>query len=54
VNLFVTIPAGDRGAGLFAAIGRALSHGPAILATHAALGFVSLIVRWADTRERHI
>lgn len=43
VNLYATIPAGDQGGGEFAAIGRALSHGPAGLAVHAGLGLLLLI-----------
>jgi len=43
VNLYVTVPARDQGGGEFAAIGRALSHGPAGLAVHAGLGLLLLI-----------
>ncbi|MGP8000047.1 MAG: hypothetical protein ACLPKI_22440 [Streptosporangiaceae bacterium] len=43
VNLYATVPAADRGGGEFAAIGRALSHGPAGLAAHASLGLLLLI-----------
>ncbi len=43
VNLYATIPAGDQGGGEFAAIGRALSHGPAGLAVHTGLGLLLLI-----------
>ncbi len=51
VNLYATIPAGDRGSGIFGAIGRALTNGPASLATHAGLGLlivlaaIALVVR---------
>src|SRR5580693_2632348 len=42
VNLYATIPARDQGGGEFAAIGRALSNGPAGLAVHTALGLLLL------------
>jgi hypothetical protein len=51
VNLYATIPAKDSGSGIFGAIGRALSNGPASLAAHAGLGLlivlaaVALVVR---------
>jgi len=51
VNLYATIPAKDKGSGIFGAIGRALTDGPASLATHAGLGLlivlaaVALVVR---------
>jgi hypothetical protein len=51
VNLYATIPAKDKGGGIFGAIGRALTNGPASLATHAGLGLlivlaaVALVVR---------
>jgi hypothetical protein len=51
VNLYATIPAGDKGSGIFGAIGRALTSGPASLATHAGLGLlivlaaIALVVR---------
>lgn len=51
VNLYATIPARDKGNGIFGAIGRALTNGPASLATHAGLGLlivlaaVALVVR---------
>lgn len=57
VNLYATIPAGDKGRGIFGAIGRALSNGPASLATHAGLGLlivlaaIALVVR--STIARH-
>lgn len=40
VNLYVELPGGDQGAGVFAAIGRALSDGPAAVAVHAAVGLL--------------
>ncbi len=43
VNLYVTVPASDQGSGFFTAIGKALSHGPAALATHAALGVLLVL-----------
>jgi len=43
VSLYVTVPGRDQGGGEFAAIGRALSSGPAALATHAALGLFLLL-----------
>ncbi|HSR86340.1 MAG TPA: hypothetical protein VLM11_19350 [Streptosporangiaceae bacterium] len=57
VNLYATIPAKDRGSGTFGAIGRALTSGPASLATHAGLGLlivlaaVALVVRAIITRH---
>jgi hypothetical protein len=42
VNLYATIPSRDQGGGEFAAIGRALSHGPAGLAVHTGLGLLLL------------
>jgi hypothetical protein len=51
VNLYATIPARDKGSGIFGAIGRALTNGPGSLATHAGLGVlivlaaVALVVR---------
>jgi hypothetical protein len=56
VNLYVTVPAADRG-GLVAAIGKALSNPPAALASHAGLGLliavaaVALVVRSALLRH---
>jgi hypothetical protein len=58
VNLYATIPAKDKGSGIFGAIGRALTNGPASLATHAGLGLlivlaaVALVVR--SIVSRHI
>jgi hypothetical protein len=57
VNLYATIPAKDRGSGIFGAVGRALTSGPASLATHAGLGLlivlaaVALLVRSIVTRH---
>jgi hypothetical protein len=57
VNLYATIPAKDRGSGIFGAVGRALTSGPASLATHAGLGLlivlaaVALVVRSIVTRH---
>jgi hypothetical protein len=57
VSLYVTVPGRDQGGGEFAAIGRALSNGPAALAVHAALGLllllgsVVLVVRAAAARS---
>jgi hypothetical protein len=57
VSLYVTVPGQDQGGGEFAAIGRALSNGPAALAVHAALGLllllgsVVLVVRAAAARS---
>ncbi len=58
VNLYVTVPARDHGGGALAAIGRALSGGPAALAIHAGLGLlivagtISLVVRSVLSRRR--
>jgi hypothetical protein len=57
VNLYATIPAKDEGSGIFGAIGRALTNGPASLATHAGVGLlivlaaVALVVRSIVTRH---
>jgi len=57
VNLYATIPAKDNGSGIFGAIGRALTNGPASLAIHAGLGLlivlaaVALVVRSIVTRH---
>ena len=57
VNLYATVPAKDRGSGVFGAIGRALTNGPASLATHAGLGLlivlaaIALVVRSIVTRH---
>lgn len=44
VNLYATIPARDKGSGIVGAIGRALTNGPASLATHAGLGLLIVLV----------
>jgi phosphoglycerol transferase MdoB-like AlkP superfamily enzyme len=57
VNLYATIPAKDKGSGIFGAIGKALTNGPASLATHAGiaplivLAAVALVVRSTVTRH---
>jgi len=57
VNLYATIPARDKGSGVFGAIGRALTYGPVSLATHAGLGLlivvaaVVLVIRSIVTRH---
>jgi hypothetical protein len=57
VNLYATIPAKDKGSGIFGAIGKALTNGPASLATHAGvallivLAAVALVVRSIVTRH---
>lgn len=47
VNLYAQIPAGDRGKGVFAAFGAAVSHGPVALAVHAVLGTLLLVTALA-------
>jgi hypothetical protein len=60
VNLYVTVPGRDHGGGLPAAVGKALSNGPAALAVHAGIGLILLIgvivlaVRAIQTRHRMI
>jgi hypothetical protein len=57
VNLYGTIPANDKGSGIFGAIGKALTNGPASLATHAGLALlivlaaIALVVRSIVTRH---
>jgi phosphoglycerol transferase MdoB-like AlkP superfamily enzyme len=57
VNLYATIPAKDKGSGIFGAIGKALTNGPASLATHAGvallivLAAIALVVRSIVTRH---
>ncbi|HUC22511.1 MAG TPA: hypothetical protein VMA73_07380 [Streptosporangiaceae bacterium] len=57
VNLYATIPAKDKGGGIFGAIGSSLTNGPASLATHAGLGLLivlaaaALVVRSIATRH---
>jgi hypothetical protein len=43
VNLYVTVPKRDHGGGVPAAVGRALSNGPAALAVHAGLGLILVV-----------
>jgi len=43
VNLYTPVPKTDQGRGLAVAVGRALSHPPAVLAIHAALGLLLLV-----------
>jgi hypothetical protein len=43
VNLYVTVPAADKGSGVLTAVGRALTKGPAALAVHAGLGLLLIL-----------
>ena len=43
VNLYARVPKTDQGRGVATAAGRALSHPPAVLAIHAALGLLLLV-----------
>jgi asparagine N-glycosylation enzyme membrane subunit Stt3 len=43
VNLYATVPAQDKGSGIFGAIGRALTNGPGSLASHAGLGLLIVL-----------
>jgi hypothetical protein len=43
VNLYVHIPAADRGNGIASALGRALTSQPVVLAVHAGLGLLLLV-----------
>jgi hypothetical protein len=43
VNLYATIPAGDKGSGILGAIGKALTSPPASLATHAGVGLLIVL-----------
>jgi hypothetical protein len=58
VNLYVTVPKRDHGGGVPAAVGRALSSGPAGLALHAGFGLVivigsvALVARAIQARHR--
>jgi hypothetical protein len=47
VNLYSTLPSGDRGKGLFAGLGAAVGNGPLLLSLHALLGTVLLITALA-------
>jgi hypothetical protein len=57
VNLYATIPAKDKGSGIFGAIGKALTNPPASLASHAGLALlivlaaIALVVRSIVTRH---
>jgi hypothetical protein len=42
-NLFVNVPAADQGVGVGKAFGKALSNGPAALATHAGIGVLLVV-----------
>jgi hypothetical protein len=57
VNLYVTVPAADRGSGIGQAIGRAITHGPAALAIHAVIGLLLIVAALAAlaraVRARH-
>lgn len=46
VNLYATVPAADKG-GFFGAFGKALSNGPAALASHAGLGLLIVLAALA-------
>ena len=58
VNLYARVPAADRGAGVIAALGRALTSQPVVLAAHTALGLlmlvagISVLVRAVRARHR--
>ena len=43
VNLYARVPAADQGAGIIAALGRALTSQPVVLAVHAVLGLLMLV-----------
>ena len=43
VNLYARVPPADHGAGIAAALGRALTSQPAVLAVHGALGLLLLV-----------
>jgi hypothetical protein len=47
VNLYSTLPAGDRGKGLFGGFGAAVGNGPVVLTLHALLGTLLLITATA-------
>ena len=49
VNLYVTVPAADHGAGIGQAIGRAVTNGPVALAVHAVLGVLLVVAALALT-----
>ena len=58
INLYARVPAADQGAGIIAALGRALISQPVVLAVHATLGLlmlvagVSVLVRAIVARHR--
>jgi hypothetical protein len=58
VNMYIAVPRRDQGGGVAAAVGRALSGGPAALAVHAGIGLVLvagsivLVVRAILARHR--
>jgi hypothetical protein len=43
VNLYARVPAAGQGAGIIAALGRALTSQPVVLAVHAGLGLLMLV-----------
>ncbi|HEY6279444.1 MAG TPA: hypothetical protein VIX86_24300 [Streptosporangiaceae bacterium] len=43
VNLYLSVPRQDRGAGLVTAAGRALANGPVALSVHAGLGLLLIL-----------
>jgi hypothetical protein len=47
VNLYAQVPPADRGSGIFGAVGRALTNGPASLAAHAGLGLLIVLAALA-------
>jgi hypothetical protein len=57
VNLFVKLPAGDKGTSLFTAFGAAITSGPMSLAIHAIVGTlivlagISVLIRAITTRR---
>lgn len=57
VNLFVNVPDADKGSGVGAAFGKAMSHGPAALAVHTGIGLLLvvnvIVVLVIAARARH-
>jgi hypothetical protein len=57
VNLFVNVPDADKGKGIGAAFGKAMSNGPAALAAHTGIGLLIVInvivVLVTAVRARH-
>lgn len=43
LNLFVNVPSADQGASVPAAVGKAMSNGPAALAAHAGIGLILVV-----------